>query len=132
MQNVYTRKEISDQLGIGPETLRYYEKIAVIPMPSRTEAGYRVYRDADLQRLKFIKKAKVLGFSLAEISHIFQLLNPDKDITDQLFVEQISSKIAEINQKINALTELRETLDSVKNNKPLSECGLLNFFYQQP
>lgn len=130
MQNGYTRKEISNKLEIGNETLRYYEKIGIIPIPARTEAGYRLYSEEDLSRLKLIKKAKDLGFSLREILSIFQLLNSDKNITNKLFVDQVSSKINEIDQKINALTELRQMLDYIRNNTTLTDCKLLSFFYK--
>ena len=132
MQNGYSRKELSTKLAIGNETLRYYEKVGIIPTPDRTRAGYRIYREEDLARLKFIKKAKDLGFSLREISSVFQLLSRDKNITNQLFDDQISAKIAEIDQKITALIELREALEYLKNNVNLEDCGLLNFFFKTP
>jgi Predicted transcriptional regulators len=92
--------------------LRYYEKVGIIPTPARTQAGYRIYSEADLARLKFIKKAKDLGFSLREISSIFQLLSSDKNITNQLFGDQVSAKITEIDQKINAYDEsISRTVD---------------------
>ena len=64
MENGYTRKEISSKLNIGNETLRYYEQIGIIPKPVRTKAGYRIYSEEDLLRLKFIKMAKDQNLSL--------------------------------------------------------------------
>lgn len=52
----YTRNQISKMLGIGNEALRYYERIGIIPTPSRTESNYRIYNEDDLMRLKFIKR----------------------------------------------------------------------------
>src|SRR6185369_14353640 len=62
--------EVSRLSGVGIEALRFYEKQGLLGRPARTESGYRLY-DADvLERLEFIKRAQVLGFSLAEIARI--------------------------------------------------------------
>ena len=132
MENGYTRKEISSKLHIGNETLRYYEQIGIIPMPVRTKAGYRIYSEEDLLRLKFIKLTKDLGFSLSEISAVLQLLSGDKDLNNKILNDQISPKIEEIDKKINELTRLRETLEYARNDVKLGECDLLKFFYKTP
>jgi DNA-binding transcriptional MerR regulator len=62
--------EVSKRSGVGIETLRFYERLGLLGRPSRTESGYRLYDDATLERLDFIKRAQVLGFSLAEIAQI--------------------------------------------------------------
>ncbi len=60
-------------LGITPDTLRYYEKLRLVPSPPRNAAGRRVYREADLARLRFLKRAQALGFSLQEIRQLLRL-----------------------------------------------------------
>ena len=62
--------EVSKQSGIGVETLRFYEKLGLLGRPARTSSGYRLYDSEALERLDFIKRAQVLGFSLAEIARI--------------------------------------------------------------
>ncbi len=62
--------EVAKITGIGIEALRFYERSGVLGRPGRTQSGYRVYDDAVLQRLDFIKRAQVLGFSLDEIKRI--------------------------------------------------------------
>ena len=62
--------EVARQSGIGIEALRFYERGGLLGRPSRTQSGYRVYDAAVLQRLDFIKRAQVLGFSLDEIKRI--------------------------------------------------------------
>ncbi len=62
--------EVSKQSGIGIEALRFYEKSGLLDRPSRTESGYRLYDAKVLERLEFIKRAQVLGFSLEEIKRI--------------------------------------------------------------
>src|SRR5918993_1453068 len=62
--------EVAKLSGIGIETLRFYERSGLLGRPGRTESGYRMYDAAVLQRLDFIKRAQVLGFSLDEIKRI--------------------------------------------------------------
>ncbi len=127
----YTRKEISNLLKIGNETLRYYEKIRIIPVPERTESGYRVYSEEDLLRLKFITRLKELGFSLREISTISQMLSSNSNINNQILNDQLTSKMEDLDQKINALKDLKELLDYIKNNPDLAKCNLLKFLYKR-
>lgn len=62
--------EVSKLSGIGVEALRFYEKSGLLDRPSRTESGYRLYNVDVLERLAFIKRAQVLGFSLDEIKRV--------------------------------------------------------------
>ena len=62
--------EVASRSGVGIEALRFYERSGLLGRPGRTQSGYRVYDEAVLQRLDFIKRAQVLGFSLDEIKRI--------------------------------------------------------------
>ncbi|MBA3322264.1 MAG: MerR family DNA-binding protein, partial [Pyrinomonadaceae bacterium] len=62
--------EVSKRSGIGIEALRFYERSGLLGRPARTQSGYRVYDEGALERLDFIKRAQVLGFSLDEIKRI--------------------------------------------------------------
>src|SRR4051812_30732572 len=64
--------EVSKRSGIGIETLRFYEKSGVLSRPVRSASGYRMYDSEVLERLAFIKRAQVLGFSLEEIRQIIR------------------------------------------------------------
>lgn len=59
--------------GVSVHTLRYYERLGLLPPPQRTRAGYRVYERPTVDRLRFIQQAQALGFSLAEIKEIVRL-----------------------------------------------------------
>ncbi len=59
--------------GIGVETIRYYQRIGLINKPEKPLSGYRVYSEETVSRLRFIQRAKELGFSLAEISNLLAL-----------------------------------------------------------
>ena len=63
--------EVAKQTGLSVPTLRYYEAEGVLPRHGRTESGYRVFGQEDVERIQFIKKAKRLGLSLGEIRDIF-------------------------------------------------------------
>jgi MerR family mercuric resistance operon transcriptional regulator len=130
MDKGYTRKELSNKLDIGTGAIRYYENAGVIPKPARTPSGYRIYTEDDLLRLKFIKRAKNMGFRLKEIEEIFQLMSGDMFMNNQLIQKQIAKKIDELVEKISALKELKVTLENLKTDGQLADCGLLNFLYK--
>lgn len=69
----YKVGEIAEKVGVNVETLRYYEKIKIMPKPKRKESRYRFYDELDLKRLRFIKRAKELGFTLKEIKELLNL-----------------------------------------------------------
>ncbi len=62
-----TRSQAAESCGLRPETLRYYERIGLDPRPARAPNAYRDYVDPDLKRFAFIRKARDMGFSIAEI-----------------------------------------------------------------
>lgn len=66
--------EMSRQTGVNIETIRYYERIGVMPRPVRTEGGHRAYTTDQLKRLAFIKRSRELGFSLGEIRALLDLV----------------------------------------------------------
>jgi len=79
MTTSYSIGSAAATVGITPDTLRYYEKIGLVPRPARNPAGRRAYRDKDLTRLRFVKRAQALGFSLHDIGRLLRLReNPIK------------------------------------------------------
>lgn len=70
--------ELAKELGIKSDSIRFYERSGLIPKPDRLSSGYRVYDRPALQRLRFIKKAQSLGFSLDEIRRILNLARDGK------------------------------------------------------
>jgi MerR family Zn(II)-responsive transcriptional regulator of zntA len=115
------------ELGIGSETLRYYESIGIIPSPERTDTGYRVYSETDMARLKFIIKAKKLGFSLREISDVLRLLDISSAEMNAVLKNQINVKIEQIDSKILVLKALREMLCRAGDKIDTNDCGFLDF-----
>lgn len=70
-----TRGILAAESGVKAETIRYYEKINLMPEPARTEGGHRLYEDAHLQRLRFIRRSRELGFTLDEVRELLTLVD---------------------------------------------------------
>jgi len=101
--------EVSRLSGIGIEALRFYEKQGLLGRPARTESGYRLYDTEVLERLEFIKRAQVLGFSLAEIariiSHKHAGQSPCGEVRDIVRV-----RLQEIDERIRQMRRYRKEL----------------------
>ena len=113
---VFKTSELAKMAGVNRETIRFYEKKGLLANPNRTDGGYRQYSLKDLERLVFIKNAKELGFSLAEIKELLAIA--DGDIYNCNDVRQIAeSKLAYINNQLKHLKQLKTTL-----TKLVTEC----------
>ena len=96
--------ELAKRVGVSIDTIRYYEKQAVLPKPLRlgTGAGYRRYSDEDVARLEFIRRAKALGFSLSEITDLLALSgNAQADMSAvttavRQHLQTVKTKLAEL------------------------------------
>ena len=70
--------KLSELTGVNIETIRYYERIKVLPAPPRTDSGRRVYQSSDVRTLAFLRRARELGFSLDDIRTLLLLGGPEK------------------------------------------------------
>jgi Cu(I)-responsive transcriptional regulator len=101
---------LSRLTGVNIETIRYYERIGLLPGAARTSSNYRVYGDTHVRRLTFIRKARDLGFPIETVRRMLALSDqPDRPCgeVDVLVVEQMR----EVERKIADLERLREELD---------------------
>ena len=104
-----TRGELSKVTGCNIETIRYYEKVSLIPDPPRTEAGYRVYDDRHVERLRFILRARELGFSLDDIRGLLALVDHGTQTCAE--VKQRTEKhLADVREKIADLEQIEQVL----------------------
>ncbi len=121
--------QLAKEVGINVETVRYYEKIKLLPKPKRRESKYRVYDETDLKRLLFIKRAKELGFTLKEIKELFSLrIDSEAKCGDVKHLTE--HKLQDIDNKINDLKKIRSVLVKLINqcvNEEVSsdECPIL-------
>ncbi len=109
LSNGYRIGDISKRLGLSVDTLRYYEKIGLLGHVHRTAAGIRSYSDNDISRLKFVRRAQKMNFSLAEIASLLQM-REDPQHARQEVRELTLKKLVEIESNLQDLTSLRNEL----------------------
>ena len=99
---------LARRAGVGIDTVRFYERARLLPRPERTASGYRSYADADVERLRFIRRAKALGFSLEEIAELLRL---SEGKGGRAGVKALAEKrLRDLDRKIRELTVFRDTL----------------------
>jgi MerR family mercuric resistance operon transcriptional regulator len=120
--------QVAQQAGVGVETVRFYERQGLLEEPARRASGYRQYPEDVVARLRFIRRAKELGFSLKEIKELLAL-RVDRTTTCREVKEQAQAKITDIEGKIRSLLRmsaaLMELTRSCRGRGPASECPIL-------
>lgn len=118
----------AEAADVPKETVRYYERRGLMPEPARSASGHRRYDQADVARMRFIKRAQDLGFSLQEIDHLLTLRDaPDADAASvKALAEQ---KLDELADEIRALRhreeELTRLVAACDGRGPADECPIL-------
>lgn len=101
--------QLAMQAGVAIDTVRYYERQGLLPPPERRASGYRQYGEQDIARLRFIRRAKELGFSLQEIQDLLRLSgNPQAKRADVRALAQ--QRLMDIEHKLRELEAMRATL----------------------
>lgn len=104
--------QLSRATDVGVETIRYYERVGLLPAPSRTEGNYRSYTGADESRLRFIRRARDLGFSVKTVRSMLDLADqPNRPCAE--VDEMVRTQLAEVERKIADLSSLRRELGSL-------------------
>ncbi len=125
--------KLAKSTGVGAETIRYYERSGFLPPPDRLPSGYRVYGGDAQKRVRFIKEAQALGFTLNEIKELFSLTDdPDADCAS--VNARARAKLAEINDKLRKLQLMKKSLERLSDycpadEHPLTECSIINYLY---
>ena len=114
--------------GVNLETIRYYEREGLLQKPPRTPAGYRMFPSDTARRVRFIKRAQELGFSLSEIRELLALkMKPGTNRKD--IRARAEAKIADIEQKIETLERMKRALRNMTERcdgcGSLAECPIL-------
>ena len=123
-----TRGEVARRTGVNIETVRYYEQRGLIPRPPRSASGYRKYTEDYVERIRFIKRAQELGFTLQEIVELLSLrVDPEMDRGE--VKQRAEAKLADIEEKIRDLERMAQALTTLvatcSGCGPTSECPIL-------
>ena len=126
--------ELAKQAAVGQETIRFYEREGLIPAPPRTSSGYRQYPAGTAARLRFILRAKDLGFALKEIRELLSL-RLDEHTCRADVRQQASDKIRDLEEKIRDLqgmcARLRELERACLEQGTIDECPILKALHTE-
>ncbi|MEE8367171.1 MAG: MerR family DNA-binding protein [Thermoanaerobaculia bacterium] len=121
--------QLAQRGGVGVETVRFYERRGLLDEPPRRDSGYRQYPVDAVPRLRFIRRAKELGFSLSEIKELLDLRVDERSSAADVRaraaakIDEIAIKIADLQRITRALTELT---DCCSGRGPIGECPILD------
>ncbi len=115
MATLVTIGEAAKQTGLSAKMIRHYEEAGLLNKANRTDAGYRLYNSQQLQQLSFIKQARTLGFSIAQVSSLLDLWrNPQRSSKEvkqlaEHHLDEIKQKVAELQQMQKVLQQLADS-----------------------
>lgn len=122
-----SRGVLARRAGCNPETIRYYEKIGIMPEPARTEAGHRIYQSEGQRRLTLVLRLRDLGFSIQELREVLLLIDSDTITCAEVenitlaHIDVIKAKMRDLRTILKALQVLVKKCDG--GNTP--DCGAL-------
>lgn len=118
-----TVSKLAKAAGVNLETVRFYERKRLLPKPERTGGGHRLYDQADVERLRFIQRAKFVGFTLKEIEVLARLREEDPTASCEDAMELARRKVTEIDAKLRDLREMRNALTNFIETCPENDLG---------
>jgi len=120
---------VAKETGVNVQTVLYYERRGLLPAPSRSFSGYRLFNDESVRRIRFIKRAKELGFSLKQITALLALQG-EQDASCAEVSAMAAGHFEDIEQKIHDLERMREALIPLVNacpgKGPLKTCPIMD------
>ncbi len=125
--------EMSKRTGIPITTIRYYEKVGLLPAPERLESGYRLYNRRHLERINFLKNTRKLGFSQQRTKALVSLLeNPNR--ASEKVKASVQSQLEEIREKRRLIQNIEDQLKQIivkcdGGDKP--ECSILETLHEE-
>ena len=109
--------KVAERTGLSIDTIRFYQKIGLVKQPARSEGGFRLFTDAEMKDLIFIKNAQELGFSLTQIKQL-SILNQEHDHACSQVRDLLEAKLRDVREKATHLLRLEAEL-----NKALRKCN---------
>lgn len=128
----YTIGTLAKEVGVGIQTIRFYERKGLLQQPEKRATGYRQYGTEDAQRITFIKRSQDLGFTLKEIKGLLEI-NTRPRATCADIQDKTEAKLEEIEAKILDLKRMKKSLEKLlkacgDGKKAASECKILDCF----
>lgn len=121
--------QLAQRAEVNIDTVRYYEREGLLPKPERMSSGYRIYGESDIKRLRFVRRAKSLGFTLQEIRELLELSRSRDDDMASMKAAALE-KIADVKARIAELERMRVALEGLIESCPghgtLATCPILN------
>lgn len=121
--------QVARRAGLGVETVRFYEREGLLDKPARKQSGYRQYAEDAVRVLRFIQRAKRLGFTLKEIKGLLELQN-DRTATRADVKQRAEGKLADIQARIDSLERMKTVLlllsEACDGIGPLAGCPILD------
>jgi MerR family transcriptional regulator, mercuric resistance operon regulatory protein len=134
VMDVLSIGKLSKQSGVNIETIRYYEKIGVMPAPGRSAGGFRIYEPDHLKRLSFVRRSRQLGFSLDEIRNLLRLVDGHGHTCAEVHALMLSH-LAEIRRKIRDLRRLQRAMAEMAarcSGESVPECPIVDALFDAP
>ena len=128
----YAIGEMSKRTGVNIETIRYYERIGILPEPGRTSGGNRQYDDEHLKRLSFIRRCRELGFSMKEIRTLLMMVD-ERDLTCAEVHNMTIAHMSDIQTKIADLRKLETALKAMAakcSQGDIPECPIIEALFE--
>lgn len=127
-----TSGQLAKKSGVGVETLRFYEREGLLPVPARLASGYRQYPAGAVERVRFVRRAQLLGFQLKDIKELLALRD-DPDAKSREVRDKAVAKLADIDQRIRDLEAMRADLTQLvaacDGSGPAAHCPILTAAY---
>jgi MerR family mercuric resistance operon transcriptional regulator/MerR family gold-responsive transcriptional activator of gol and ges genes len=135
MRSDLTIGRLAKAAGVNVQTVRYYERRKLLPPTSRMPSGYRLYSDDALRRLRFIRNAQALGFTLWEIAELLNLRVSSVTRCGDV-KRKAQAKLMGVNEKVRDLQALaralRSLIETCQAGEPTDRCPILNALEDEP
>ncbi len=125
------RGALARLMGCNLETIRYYENIAIMPEPMRTQGGHRIYGQKEQERLRFILRCRELGFSIEELRQLLSMVDSDNYTCGEVH-ELTQEYLQSVSAKITDLRKLERTLQTISKEcagGDAPECPIIEALY---
>jgi len=123
---------LARETGVNIETIRYYERVGVMPRPARTAGGYRLYRGDHVKRLGFVRRGRELGFSLDELRELLRLVDRHAYSCREVLALTLSH-VADIRRKITDLRRLANVMMGIASRcsgERIPECPIIDSLFR--